>query len=124
MIETRCEGCGTIVAISDQHVGRRARCPRCGTEYTVPPSSDLTALDAVCHFCGAALVGGPAEGAEEFKTCAACRESILENQAEIESQHFTSAESWRMVRRCGGFLLGLVALYLLVRLFLGEGRGW
>ncbi|NIL98057.1 MAG: hypothetical protein GTO53_09735 [Planctomycetales bacterium] len=121
-IETRCTGCGVIVTIADQHAGRHARCPQCHTQYMVPPTSDLAALEAVCHFCGELLPQtGVAPEAEEFKTCDACRQSIEENQEEIENQQFTSQESWQMLLRCGGFLLGIGALYALLRMFLRVG---
>ena len=59
-IETRCNDCGTILTIADEHAGKLARCPHCKAEYTVPDQTDEVALDAVCDFCGVALkVGAP-----------------------------------------------------------------
>ncbi|MDH3717712.1 MAG: hypothetical protein OES79_06270 [Planctomycetota bacterium] len=111
-IETRCNGCGTIVTIADQHAGRRARCPHCQTEYAIPEASDLAALDAVCHFCGAVVPRtGTASEKDEFQTCDECRASIHENQAEIEDQHLRSAASRRAFVRYCWFVLGLVVLY-------------
>jgi len=38
-IETICEGCGRRLRVSDEHAGKQARCPQCGTIYVVPASS-------------------------------------------------------------------------------------
>lgn len=35
-IETLCSGCGQRLSVSEQHAGKRARCPACGQIYTVP----------------------------------------------------------------------------------------
>ena len=101
-IETRCSGCGTILAIDDQHRGALARCPKCNSEYTVPETTDDVALDAVCHFCDTPLTteeNGAPHG--EFKTCFACQDSIQENESAIQEEHETAAESRRLfVRTC------------------------
>ena len=85
VIETRCQTCGRILAIADQHAGQIARCPKCKTDYTVPQQSDLASLDAVCHFCDAALEPGD-EAGDRFRTCVDCDESIAENQRELQRE--------------------------------------
>jgi hypothetical protein len=35
-IETTCQGCQKLLRVGDQHAGKTARCPSCGTIYTVP----------------------------------------------------------------------------------------
>jgi phage FluMu protein Com len=35
-IETKCDGCGKLLSVGDEHAGRRARCPACGQIYTIP----------------------------------------------------------------------------------------
>ena len=104
-IETRCDGCGSILKIADQNVGRRARCPVCRTEYTVPESSDVVALDAVCHFCGAHLSPTELRAADgQFKTCDLCQQSIDENLEEIAEQFDKRATSVRLMARiCAAF---------------------
>ncbi|MFO7906527.1 MAG: GYF domain-containing protein [Planctomycetota bacterium] len=39
-IETICEGCARRLRVPDEHAGKKARCPQCGTIYIVPASSD------------------------------------------------------------------------------------
>ncbi len=38
-ITTICSGCSKTLAVADEHAGRQARCPACGTIYTVPNRS-------------------------------------------------------------------------------------
>ena len=38
-IQTTCTGCGKILAVGDEHAGKRARCPACGSIYTVPAAA-------------------------------------------------------------------------------------
>ncbi len=70
-IESFCSGCGQRLRVGDEHLGKRARCPACGTEYVVgggsaasvastpqpnwPGGSPLAAQEP------AALVRGPEE---------------------------------------------------------------
>ncbi len=35
-IETICQGCSRKLRVADEHAGKQARCPQCGTIYTVP----------------------------------------------------------------------------------------
>ncbi len=35
-IETICQGCARKLRVGDEHAGKQARCPQCGTIYTVP----------------------------------------------------------------------------------------
>jgi hypothetical protein len=35
-IETRCNGCGKLLRVADEHAGKQARCPGCGNVYAVP----------------------------------------------------------------------------------------
>src|SRR5687767_11553899 len=39
-IETICSGCAKKLRVSDEHAGKQARCPECGTIYTVPQVVD------------------------------------------------------------------------------------
>lgn len=39
-IETICQGCARKLRVPDQHAGKKARCPQCGTIYVVPSSPD------------------------------------------------------------------------------------
>lgn len=48
-IETICEGCGRRLRVLDEHAGKKARCPQCGTIYVVPDSSDSSASEHVNH---------------------------------------------------------------------------
>jgi len=41
-IETTCAGCGQTLSVSEEHGGKRARCPSCGQIYTVPYSAAPT----------------------------------------------------------------------------------
>lgn len=108
-IETRCTNCGTILTVADRHAGKLARCPGCRTEYTVPAQSDETALDAVCHYCGAALKSGGQDG-EEFKTCDECRASIVENEQEIEAELQTAEQTRKLLLGSALLVGGLVLL--------------
>lgn len=38
-IETVCEGCARRLRVPDEHAGKKARCPQCGTIYIVPGQS-------------------------------------------------------------------------------------
>lgn len=40
-IELKCAGCGQILRVADEHAGKKARCPNCGTITDVPWSSDI-----------------------------------------------------------------------------------
>ena len=91
VIETRCQTCARILAVADEHAGKLARCPSCQTQYTVPDQSDLATLDAVCHFCGTPMTSEEDAG-DEFKTCDECRESIEENQREIEDEAIAAGQ--------------------------------
>ncbi len=50
-ITSTCNGCGKTLAVADEYAGRQARCPECGTIYTVPtptpiqPIAPLAPLD-------------------------------------------------------------------------------
>ncbi len=35
-IDTKCPGCGRLLRVGDEHLGRQARCPACSTIYVVP----------------------------------------------------------------------------------------
>ena len=37
-IETQCPGCNRRLQVADEHAGKQARCPSCGSIYTVPAS--------------------------------------------------------------------------------------
>ena len=37
-IEMRCAGCGQTLRVADEHAGKKARCPACGTIAQVPPA--------------------------------------------------------------------------------------
>jgi hypothetical protein len=37
-IEMRCTGCGQTLRVADEHAGKKARCPACGTIVQVPPA--------------------------------------------------------------------------------------
>ena len=113
-VETRCNQCGTILTIADEHAGKLARCPSCRTQYTVPAQSDETALDAVCHYCGAALKRGE-QAHETFKTCDECRASIVENELEIEAESPTAEQTGKMLLCSAVFVGGLVLLAWLVQ---------
>lgn len=39
-IITRCEHCGKLLRVADEHAGKQARCPGCSALYTVPHRSD------------------------------------------------------------------------------------
>lgn len=41
-IESRCEGCGKLLRVADEHAGKLARCPECGHVYTVPSAASST----------------------------------------------------------------------------------
>lgn len=113
-IETRCTACGTILTIADELVGKRARCPSCRTEYTVPAQSDDAALDAVCHYCGAVVKPGEQDDAE-FKTCDECRASIVENELEIEAELQTAAQTRKLLLGSAVLVGGLVLLVWLAQ---------
>ena len=90
-IETICTECGTLLSVADEHAGCRARCPQCRAEYEVPSESDLSALDAHCHFCGTALDDSSDAGKQPsadvpYRICRECQSSIDENQEELEQE--------------------------------------
>ncbi len=112
-IETRCAGCGTILTIVDQYAGRQARCPHCQTEYTVPEQTDEVTLDAVCHFCGAAV--DAVEQVESIKICGICQASVEENQADIQTEQQSAEQSHRLLIGAVVIGTGLCLIYFAVR---------
>lgn len=40
-IEMRCTGCGQMLRVADEHAGKKARCPGCGTIAEVPFSGSV-----------------------------------------------------------------------------------
>ena len=42
-IEMQCAGCGQRIRVGDEHAGKKARCPACGTISQVPSGIDPTA---------------------------------------------------------------------------------
>ncbi len=112
-IETRCAGCGTILTIVDQFAGRQARCPHCQTEYTVPEQTDEATLDAVCHFCGAAV--DAVKQVESIKICATCQASIEENQADIQAETQSAGQSHRLLIGAVVIGAGMCLIYFVVR---------
>jgi hypothetical protein len=116
-IETRCTNCDAILSISDQHVGKRARCPHCQTEYTIPEASDLAALDAVCHYCNVILTVHERRrnhGEYKYKTCDECLESINNNtEAIADERHRVDLAKWLLWRFCW-FALSATLLYIIL----------
>lgn len=43
-IELTCTGCAQTLRVGDDHAGKKARCPKCGTISTVPISGEAPAL--------------------------------------------------------------------------------
>jgi phage FluMu protein Com len=43
-IEMRCAGCGQTLRVADEHAGKKARCPACGTIAQVPPAQEAAPL--------------------------------------------------------------------------------
>lgn len=41
-IETSCYGCGKLLRVADEHAGKQARCPACGSVYAVPLGTNST----------------------------------------------------------------------------------
>jgi hypothetical protein len=39
-IELSCTGCGQTLRVGDEHVGKKARCPKCGTISNVPAAGE------------------------------------------------------------------------------------
>lgn len=62
-IETQCPGCSRTLRVDDEHAGQQARCPVCGTIYSVPGerSSEEPAAP------GASPLGNAAEPAESWR---------------------------------------------------------
>ena len=42
-IEFKCENCGQPLAIDEENSGEEAQCPKCGMEFSIPPSTSSTA---------------------------------------------------------------------------------
>lgn len=118
-IETRCSDCGTILAIDDQYAGREARCTRCHNQYTVPETSDLESLDAVCHYCGVALPLG-LQVSDSFKTCPDCQASIEENQWELAIEEQKQARHAKRMWLALGLIAAVIALLALADAFISS----
>jgi len=43
-IELSCTGCGQTLRVGDEHAGKKARCPKCGTIAAVPAEGDSPAF--------------------------------------------------------------------------------
>jgi len=116
-IETRCANCGRILSIAEEHAGKEARCPACGTEYTVPEQTDVAALDSVCDFCGEPIPIDTEES-EGPRVCELCLASIEQNQLEMQEEA-EARQRWyagfRPVLQGVGILVILFFLYLLAR---------
>jgi hypothetical protein len=73
-IETICTGCSRKLRVADEHAGKKARCPSCGTIYSVPASSFAQEPDASFEQpdTGSSVYpppspgGAPVEGANPF----------------------------------------------------------
>lgn len=46
-IETICRGCSRKLRVGDEHAGKKARCPQCGTVYTVPDLAEEPLAETV-----------------------------------------------------------------------------
>lgn len=59
-IEMRCAGCGQMLRVADEHAGKKARCPACGTVADVPlPAGQSPLVEP-----GSPFMGQPPLGAE------------------------------------------------------------
>lgn len=57
-IELICQGCSSKLRVGDEHAGKQARCPQCGTLMPVPMSSGLGGLSAGLGGIGGGAAGG------------------------------------------------------------------
>ena len=60
-IETHCQGCQKLLRVADEHAGKNARCPSCGTIYTVPGGTSLSGFSSGSAYPTAASAPMPSQ---------------------------------------------------------------
>jgi DNA-directed RNA polymerase subunit RPC12/RpoP len=85
-----CEHCGHKIAVEDTHIGKRGKCPACGTIVTVPTESTLTEFS--CKDCGRRLTAPKIQAGRKV-VCPQCENVII-----VPAEGQTSAVSIGIVR--------------------------
>jgi len=60
-IETHCQGCQKLLRVADEHAGKPARCPGCGTIYTVPSGTSLSGFSSGSAYPSTASAAMPSQ---------------------------------------------------------------
>ncbi len=107
-IEIQCAGCGQRIRVGDEHAGKKARCPACGTISQVPSGIEPTAP--------APGVPSPAQ-VEPAKTMPAAGGTPFAGThggaANPYASPGVSSVGWRLKPHRGGLILTLAILGLL-----------
>ncbi len=74
MIRFCCEHCGHKIGVEETHVGKRGKCPACGTIVTVPAESTLIEFD--CGDCGRRLAVPKIQSGKKV-VCPKCENVII-----------------------------------------------
>ncbi len=110
-IEMSCTGCGQTLRVADEHAGKLARCPKCGTVVSVPAAgtaaSAIPLLQPVPDFLQPAAASNPFASSNPF----ADRPDQVTNPYASPTAPQTPVSSYRQPHR-GGLILtfGIVGL--------------
>ena len=74
MIRFSCEHCGHKMGVEEAHIGKRGKCPACGTIVTVPAESTLVEFD--CGDCGRRLAVPKIQSGKKV-VCPNCQKVIF-----------------------------------------------
>ncbi|MHC4430753.1 MAG: hypothetical protein ACYTBS_02825 [Planctomycetota bacterium] len=74
MLKFSCDNCGHKIGAKDEHAGKRARCPACGSVITVPEKTILVSF--LCENCGEKISAVHTRAGKEGK-CPKCRQTLV-----------------------------------------------
>ena len=74
MLKFSCDNCGHKIGTKDEHAGKRARCPACGSVITVPEKTIL--VNFLCENCGERISAVHTRAGKEGK-CPKCRQTLV-----------------------------------------------
>lgn len=74
MLKFSCDNCGHKIGAKDEHAGKRARCPACGSLITVPEKTIL--VNFLCENCGEKISAVHTRAGKEGK-CPKCRHTLV-----------------------------------------------
>jgi hypothetical protein len=74
MIRFYCEHCAHKISVRDDHIGKRGKCPKCGSVIVVPPES--TVIEFHCENCDR-IISVPKGHAGKKAVCPKCNNTFI-----------------------------------------------